>query len=437
MTTQQQAVISTALSQVGVHEGRNPDGTWNNINPYAPALGMPNGVSWCCEFTFWTFWKAGVESLLRCQRTAWVPTLAQAFKNAGRWSEYPAIGAVPFFSHSGTATENLEHVGATVVSFTATTVTIVAGNTNNTGAAQGDGVYELTYQRTDPYVVGYGYPEYAGGIESADPAWFHQNPSLHAAAAAPVLADDYSWARPSIASLKAAGYKATGRYFPLADTPLSDYSSGKFLHADEARMLLAGGEAIFAFGESGKMRAAGTFADGVADAKCARAYGNSIGFPATAPIIFAVDFDATWAQVSEYFRGIWSVLGVLGGVYGSFKITRAARNAGARYTVQTEAWSLAADGVSRLHDPDANIIQRVVPQSAHPIAGTDEDVIQHAMPMWTGTVVQPPAPKPNPVADQQLALTKHYAANLGSLYPPGTPRGDFARKVLVAARGVN
>jgi hypothetical protein len=393
-TTQQQTVISTALSQVGVHEGRNADGTWNNVNPYAAALGMPNGVSWCCEFTFWVFWKSGVESLLPCKRTAWVPTLAQAFKDAGRYSEYPAIGAVPFFGGDGQI-DNLKHVGATVVAFDATTVTIVAGNTNNTGAAQGDGVYKLTYQRKDPYVVGYGYPAYAGGIESADPAWAHQNPSTRAAATAPVLADDYSWARPSITSLKAAGYKATGRYFPLADTPLSEYSSGKFLHAAEAATLLAGGEAIFAFGESGKMRAAAGFAAGVADAKCARAYGDSIGFPKTVPIIFAVDFDATWAQVSEYFRGIWSVLGVLGGVYGSDKITRAARAAGAKYTVQTEAWSLAPDGVSRLHDPDANIIQRVVPQSAHPVQGTDEDIIQHSLPMWTAAVPPEPAYLPD------------------------------------------
>ncbi|MDI2131184.1 CHAP domain-containing protein [Yinghuangia seranimata] len=44
-------------------------------------------------------------------------------------------------------------------------------NTNQTGSAEGDGVYFKKRLRRDPYVFAYGYPAYPGGITSADPAW--------------------------------------------------------------------------------------------------------------------------------------------------------------------------------------------------------------------------------------------------------------------------
>ena len=84
----------------------------------------------------------------------------------GRWSEYPAIGAQIFYGKPS----DLVHTGI-VVAYGPTTVTTVEGNTNDNGSPEGDGVYLKTHPRSTDYIVGYGYPRYPEGIQSADPAW--------------------------------------------------------------------------------------------------------------------------------------------------------------------------------------------------------------------------------------------------------------------------
>ena len=165
-------VLTAARGEIGYHEGRS-NGHWNNNEKYAaevPGLAWANNQPWCATFVCWCFNKAGLLDLLPTV-SASCNFMADAWKKAGRWSEYPAIGAQIFY---GTAS-NLEHTGI-VIGYDDTTVTTVEGNTNTDGSAEGDGVYRKVHRRTDPWVVGYGYPKYAEGIRSADPAYARELP---------------------------------------------------------------------------------------------------------------------------------------------------------------------------------------------------------------------------------------------------------------------
>lgn len=168
-------VIRIATAEVGYHEGRNPDGHWNNVEKYAAevpgfAWVSSTGAAWCDIFTSWVLLKAGFTPA-QVPIYAYTGYTTRDWKAKGRWSDYPAIGAQVMFGASG----GNVHTGI-VVAYDGSTITTVEGNTNTNGSPEGDGVYVKRHQRTDPYVYGYGYPEYEGGIQSADPAWAHQNP---------------------------------------------------------------------------------------------------------------------------------------------------------------------------------------------------------------------------------------------------------------------
>jgi GH25 family lysozyme M1 (1,4-beta-N-acetylmuramidase) len=156
-------VIALARLEVGTHEGRS-GGHWNNIQKYAKIAGHANGFAWCATFVYAMAKLAGAASLF--PNTAGCDQGADWFKKAGRWSEYPAVGAQVFFG----VPRDLSHTGI-VIDFNEETITTIEGNTNTSGSREGDGVYLKTHLRREARVVGYGYPKYAGGIVSADPAW--------------------------------------------------------------------------------------------------------------------------------------------------------------------------------------------------------------------------------------------------------------------------
>lgn len=182
------------------------------------------------------------------------------------------------------------------------------------------------------------------------------------------LGVDYSFARPSPAKIKAAGYDAVGRY-------LSSYASKNITKA-EASELHAAGLGIWLVWEQGARRAQGSLTDGAADARSALAQAEALGFPDECPIFFAVDFDATYPQVQRYLDGARAVVGDRAGVYGGYKITTAVRAAGVRYTWQTMGWS-----GGRI-DTDANLFQRIHATVRHPVPDTDENLLQRDFPLW-------------------------------------------------------
>lgn len=172
-STSARKIIDIAKAELGYHEGRSPDGDWNNRQKYSPAvpgLEWSQGQAWCATFVSWLALKAGHAGLY--PRTASCDQAGAWFKSRRRWSEYPAVGAQVFY---GTPSD-LNHTGL-VIAFDADTITTIEGNTNTIGSRQGDGVYQLVHQRRSPRIVGYGYPAFPEGIDSADPAWAHSRPA--------------------------------------------------------------------------------------------------------------------------------------------------------------------------------------------------------------------------------------------------------------------
>lgn len=176
-------VIRIARAEVGYHEGYS-GGHWNNFQKYSPAvpgLEWSQNQAWCATFAAWCFQQAGMPKesypvTASCSLgVAW-------WKKAGRFSEYPAIGAQVFFGEGGGS-----HTGI-VYAYDADSIYTVEGNTNDSGSAEGDGVYLKKRARRDTYVYGYGYPAYPGGIVTADPTW--KNPTQPAEEDTVALTDD-------------------------------------------------------------------------------------------------------------------------------------------------------------------------------------------------------------------------------------------------------
>lgn len=158
-------IITIARAQIGYHEGRDGNGNWNNHEKYAPevpGLEWAQGQPWCAVFVSWAAMKAGAADLY--PRTASCDVAGAWWKKAGRWSEYPSVGAQVFFGSPA----DLTHTGI-VSRFDDTWVWSIEGNTNNNGSAQGDGVYENKRARRSPHVVGYGHPKFTETVKVPAP----------------------------------------------------------------------------------------------------------------------------------------------------------------------------------------------------------------------------------------------------------------------------
>ncbi|MFJ4676741.1 peptidoglycan-binding protein [Kitasatospora sp. NPDC088783] len=154
------------LGQVGRHEGRDPDGTWNNRQRYStetPGLEWSDGQPWCATFEAWAAHRAGMDGLW--PMTASCLTAVAWWRDHHRWSEYPVLGG-PFYLGPGGGS----HTGV-VVAYDADTIRTVEGNTNDSGSTEGDGVYLKSRPRRGPgSPYGYGVPAFPEGTVSADPA---------------------------------------------------------------------------------------------------------------------------------------------------------------------------------------------------------------------------------------------------------------------------
>lgn len=161
------SVIYIAQSQLSYHEGRTAQ-HWDNIQKYSeqlPGMKWSDGQPWCDVFANWCYWQAGIV-VPTGALSASCAASAAAYKKAKRFSEYPVIGAQVFYgpkggTHTGICTGyDLQHEIA------------IEGNTNTTGAAEGDGVYQKERERRDTYVYGYGIPYYPHDTANTpDPVW--------------------------------------------------------------------------------------------------------------------------------------------------------------------------------------------------------------------------------------------------------------------------
>jgi hypothetical protein len=162
---------------VGYHEGFS-NGHYNNhqkFSPAVPGLEWSQNQSWCQTFQSWAFQQAGVKGLAPV--TASCATAVNWYKSRGRFSYYPAIGAMVFFGPSGG-----EHVGL-VYKYDADYAYTIEGNTNANGSSEGDGVYLKKRARRDSNLYGYGLPQFAEGIVTADPGLKNKSGYTYMAAA--------------------------------------------------------------------------------------------------------------------------------------------------------------------------------------------------------------------------------------------------------------
>lgn len=160
-----QDILNIARGEVGYQEGYS-GGHWNNSQKYSPAvpgLEWSDEQPWCSTFVSWVFQEADASDLAPVTASCYEGV--SWFEDRDRFSEYPAVGAVVYFGSGGGT-----HVGI-VTSYTDDTIYTVEGNTNDSGSAEGDGVYRKARPRKSSYVYGYGYPDYPEGIVVADPAW--------------------------------------------------------------------------------------------------------------------------------------------------------------------------------------------------------------------------------------------------------------------------
>ncbi|MFG3582555.1 LysM peptidoglycan-binding domain-containing protein [Streptomyces sp. NPDC047990] len=165
MASQVAKVYTVAKSQEHYKEGYS-HGHWDNREKYAAQVpGMAwvsaGGYPWCALFVSWVALKAGVAGLF--PRTASCATAVGWFKVRGRFSTFPALGSQVFFGAGGGT-----HTGI-VISYSKTSITYISGNTNSNGSPEGNEVLIKSIARKSPYVFGYGLPQYAEGITTADP----------------------------------------------------------------------------------------------------------------------------------------------------------------------------------------------------------------------------------------------------------------------------
>ncbi|MFC9231364.1 peptidoglycan-binding protein [Streptomyces decoyicus] len=205
MASQAAKVLSIAKSEEGYREGFS-GGHWNNRERYAAEVPGMTWVSageypWCALFISWVAMKAGVSDLY--PRSASCSYGVNWFRQKGRWSEYPAIGAQVFFGADGGT-----HTGL-VVAFDASTITTVEGNTNTDGSPEGNGVYVRKRNRRGANTYGYGLPAFAEGVTTADPSLKGKLGYRYAAkASAPVSSADASSGKQTSSKTRVVTVKA-------------------------------------------------------------------------------------------------------------------------------------------------------------------------------------------------------------------------------------
>lgn len=203
---------------------------------------------------------------------------------------------------------------------------------------------------------------------------------------------DYSWWRPALADLKAAGIVSVCRY--LAPLP-----NGKVIDKAEYGALRAAGIGVVLNWESSGTSYTGGYAAGKAEGAEARRQARALGHPDSRPIIQSVDIGVEPSQaLIDYQRG-FNDGGGCGrqGFYGDGACADMLFGAG----LISVYWQANARGWpgSSVDDPRAALVQRTSHSFAHlPANQYDESDIKlpdyGQQPAPVKAPVVPPAPRP-------------------------------------------
>lgn len=145
-------LLATATRYVGTMESpRN-----SNCNPFSKRLGRPC-EQWCADFVVAVARESGVTLP---SESAYTPTMADAFRRAGRFFHDPRPGDISFVDFPGDNTYGIQHVWI-VQAVQGDNLLTVEGNTSPgiTGSQDnGGGVYARVRPRA--WVKGYGRPPF-------------------------------------------------------------------------------------------------------------------------------------------------------------------------------------------------------------------------------------------------------------------------------------
>lgn len=141
-------VLALARKELGYNEEKN------NSNKYAAKAGHANNQPWCATFVVAMFRGAGMKLP---SESAYTPAMANGFKQAKKWSNNPAVGAVVFFKWPSMG--RIAHVGIVESVRPDGSIVTIEGNTNKAGSRTGGSVLRMVRRAN---IAGYGLPAYSG-----------------------------------------------------------------------------------------------------------------------------------------------------------------------------------------------------------------------------------------------------------------------------------
>ena len=138
-------ILKIAATQIGIREGRDANGNWNNrvkyTSWYAGVVGQTAFLTsaWCAIFISWLAWQAGgLRTIIPLH--AWTPSGLAWFKERGQVVSSPQRGDIVYFYYPSKG--RVAHVGI-VERVDGNYIVTIEGNTNTSGSSQGNGVYRL------------------------------------------------------------------------------------------------------------------------------------------------------------------------------------------------------------------------------------------------------------------------------------------------------
>ena len=146
-------MIALARTQVGYKEGvRNKQ----KYSDEVPTLEWSQNQPWCATFVSWLALKTGASKLY--PRTASCDAGGNWFKQQGRWSEYPAVGAQVFYGYP----HDLNHTGI-VYKYDNDYIYTIEGNTSSAPGVvpNGGAVRNKSYKLSYSHIAGYGRPDWS------------------------------------------------------------------------------------------------------------------------------------------------------------------------------------------------------------------------------------------------------------------------------------
>jgi hypothetical protein len=156
------ATVEQFLASLRRHVGEKESGS--NRNPFSAALGRPP-EAWCADFVVACAREVGLKLP---SESAYTPTMADAFKLAGRWFHDPQPGDLGFVDFPNDNTNGIQHV-LVVTGTDGSNVRTVEGNTSSGQRGSqdnGEGVYERLRPRK--WIVGFGRPAFHNGPPTLD-----------------------------------------------------------------------------------------------------------------------------------------------------------------------------------------------------------------------------------------------------------------------------